>query len=347
MSIPTAIKSLLDSGTKLWIDSVDPELVIKNKKFGATGATSNPIIISELVKSGSCDDELKKLRSKSQSPTDLTWNITDWLVSNAESHFVDVFDRTKGNDGYVSFELDPLIEDVHAKTTILEKSNQYVELAKKWSKGHSNRMIKVPATPAGIGSLEEIVALGIPVNVTLIFSKRQYEAARDAVWKGIEKKGLQATSKSVFSIFVSRVDIAAEVIFPSSTVAISGELGIFNARFIWGLNQDFWKDKGCALSQEIVFASTGTKKPTDKPWKYVEALSGSDIQTNPPATNDAVASSQVLFKKGVFTSLSQSMIDDVEKNIRWNALEDQLMREGLEKFCKPQSELIQLVTSRW
>src|SRR5207253_2006037 len=101
--------------------------------------------------------------------------------------FLPVWEASKGNDGYVSFELDPLIDDPQANLPEEERVGRYVELGKQWSAGHKNRMIKVPATPAGLGALEELCAAGVTLNVTLIFSPRQYEAARDAIWKGAQR----------------------------------------------------------------------------------------------------------------------------------------------------------------
>src|SRR5260221_13522945 len=87
-----------------------------------------------------------------------------------------------------------------------ERVGKYVELGKQWAAGHQNRMIKVPATPAGLGALEEMCAAGITLNVTLIFSKRQYKIARDAVWRGAQRRAEQELFKPVYSIFVSRLD---------------------------------------------------------------------------------------------------------------------------------------------
>src|SRR5690606_33801988 len=97
--------------------------------------------------------------------------------------------------------------------------------------------------------------------------------------------------KSVYSIFVSRVDVYTEKHFPQLSPEAQGQVGIVNAKRIWQENQNFWQAHAVPLAHEIVFASTGTKKPEDPPWKYVEALAGSDIQTNPPATNEAVEQS--------------------------------------------------------
>ena len=172
-----------------------------------------------------------------------------------------------------------------------KRVSEYVRLGQEWSAGHQNRMIKVPATPAGLDALEELVAAGVTVNVTLIFSSRQYHLARDAVWRGAQRRKNLDDFKSVYSIFVSRLDVYTEKAVPQLSPAAQGMVGILNAKRIWADNQQYWSEHATPLRQEIVFASTGTKKPSDPPWKYVEAFAGSDIQTNPPATNEAVAKS--------------------------------------------------------
>ena len=156
-------------------------------------------------------------------------------------------------------------------------------------------MIKVPATPAGLDALEELSAAGVTLNVTLIFTMRQYEAARDAIWRGAQRRKSLDRFKSVYSIFISRVDVYTEKHVPDLSPAAQGQVGIVGAKRIWRANQKFWAARPTPLRQEIVFASTGTKKPEDPPWKYVVALAGSDIQTNPPATNEAVEASGLVF----------------------------------------------------
>ena len=107
--------------------------------------------------------------------------------------FLPTWEHTKGNDGYVSFELDPLIEDETAGLDNSQRVPRYVELAEKWSAGHKNRMIKVPASAAGLEALEVIAATGVTINVTLMFTQRQYQVARDAIWRGAQRRkaGLQ------------------------------------------------------------------------------------------------------------------------------------------------------------
>src|SRR5207245_11482174 len=117
---------------------------------------------------------------------------------------------------------------------------------------------------------------------------RQYTIARDGIWRGAQRRPALGVFKSVYSIFVSRVDVYTEKHVPDLSPQAQGQVGIVNAKRIWQMNQRFWADKKLPLKQEIVFASTGTKKKEDPPWKYVESFAGSDIETNPPKTNDDV-----------------------------------------------------------
>ena len=339
----TPLQSLVAAGTKLWLDSVDPDEIAKNRGFGATGATSNPIIISDLIKTGRFDADLKTYLGQGLDDEGVAWAMTDKLVKDAQAVFEPVWTETQGDDGWVSFELDPLLEDPACMLTVQEKAKKYVELGKKWSAGHKNRMIKVPATPGGLAALEDLVSAGVCVNVTLIFSERQYFAARDACWRGIQKCPDRNKMKTVYSIFVSRLDVYTERVVPELSQSAQGMVGIVNAKRIWKLNADFWANKGLKLKQEMIFASTGTKKKEDSPWKYVEAFSGSDIETNPPATNKLVQNSGWTFARKVDELPKPSVLDEIDKKVDMKKLEETLMEEGLAKFADPQQALIRLI----
>lgn len=343
----SSLKSLVQCGTKLWLDSVDPDLIIENLALGATGATSNPIIISDLVKSGRYDGELPELVQEANGSAQTTaWALTDRVVGDAQKKFLPVWEQTKGDDGYVSFEVDPLIEDPIADMPHVERVARYVAEGTKWSRDHQNRMIKVPATPAGLAALPELAARGIPLNVTLIFSMRQYEAARDAIWQGAQKLDSLDRFKSVYSIFVSRVDVYTQKHVPGLSLAAQGQVGILNAKQLWKANQQFWSDHPTPLKQEIVFASTGTKSANDPPWKYVIALAGSDIQTNPPATNEAVAKSDLEFVRTVDIFPPEEVINEITTLVDVKKLEETLMSEGLQKFADPQKALLALIAEK-
>ncbi len=341
------LKSIIQAGSKLWLDSVDPELVASNRALGITGATSNPIIISDLIKTGRFDAQLADLMGGAgMSDHDAAWALNDQLVSAAQETFRPVWDATGGDDGYVSFEVDPLLEDADCRLSLDERIAQYIQLGKKWAAGHANRMIKVPATPGGLGALEELAAAGVALNVTLIFSLRQYEAARDAIWRGAQRRQSPGALKSVYSIFISRVDVYTEKHVPELSPAAQGQVGLVNVKHIWRANQRFWQEHPTPLKQEIVFASTGTKKSSDPPWKYVEALVGSDIQTNPPATNDAVERSGKAFSRTIDQMPPEDVVGEIAEKVDQDRLEQTLMAEGLAKFAQPQKELLALIAKK-
>ena len=339
----TPLESLIRSGTKLWLDSIDPDLVQECFQLGATGATSNPVIVGDLLATGRFDQQIKTLFSEGLDNDAVAWQMTDRLVREAQNVFLPVWERTAGNDGYVSFEIDPLLEDPKLGLSEGDRAEKYVELATQWAAGHQNRMIKVPATTGGIAALEELCARGITLNVTLIFTARQYRAAREAVWRGAQRRSNLDGFKSVYSVFVSRVDAYASKHLQDLSAGARDILGIHNAKQIWLENEDFWGQHPTPLDQEIIFASTGTKNPDDDPWKYVAALAGSDIQTNPPATNDAVQSSNLEFTATVGQSTKADLAAEIESQVDFAKLEDVLLTEGIQKFVDPHRALLELI----
>jgi transaldolase len=343
----TPLQSLIQTGTKLWLDSIDPELVAVNRSLGATGATSNPIIVSDLIKTGRFDAELVRFMQQGLNDEDVAWRVTDLLVKQAQDVFKPVHESTRGDDGYVSFELDPLLEDASCTLSTADRAARYVELGRKWAAGHTNRMIKVPATPAGLAALEDLCAAGVTLNVTLIFSRRQYLAARDAVWRGAQRRATREPFKSVYSIFVSRIDVYTKKHVPSLSPAAQGLVGIVNAQRLWQENSTFWSTLGLPLKQEIIFASTGTKDPSEAADKYVAALAGSDIQTNPPATNAAVQElAGRTYKRTVDAFPPKAVLDEIDREVDFEKMEQFLMDEGLKKFADPQKALIRLIADK-
>jgi transaldolase len=342
----TPLRSLIASGTKVWLDSVDPDEVARNRAWGITGATSNPIIIADIIKTGRFDDAIRRFFAEGLSDEQAAWKLTDMLVRRAQETFFPSWEATKGDDGYVSFELDPLLEDPKLQVSAEERTRQYIALGKQWSAGHKNRMIKVPATPAGIAALEELAAAGVTVNVTLVFSPHQYVMARDAIWRGARRRKSLDLFKSVYSIFVSRVDVYTEKHVPGLSPAAQGQVGIVNAKRIWKMNQDFWAKHFLPLKQEMIFASTGTKKPSDPPTKYVDAFAGSDIETNPPATNEAVQASRHAFTRQVDKLPPPKVLADIDMLVDIQKMEDVLMEEGIKKFADPQHALLALLAEK-
>jgi transaldolase len=336
-----SLKSLIASGTKVWSDSIDPQVMKTAAAIGITGATSNPIIIEGIIRKGGLDERISQLIDKRGSDdAAIAWELNDELVKSAQKVFMPAWEKTGGNDGYVSFELDPLIEDPKKNLPQEQRVKKYIELARKWSAGHQNRMIKVPATDSGLAALEEIAASGVTINVTLCFTERQYKTARDAIWRGAQrrKQGLSGF-KSVYSIFVSRVDVYTEKHVPELNKPAQGLVGIVNAKRMWQMNQDFWQDKKLGLQQEIIFASTGKKLDWQSDDYYVEHLAGSDIQTNPPETNDFVEKSDKQYKRTLDQMPAQAILDEIDRKVDVPQMEKVLMEEGIAKFVKPQQAL--------
>jgi transaldolase len=340
------LQSLVATGTKVWLDSVDPAQVARNRSWGITGATSNPIIVSDLVKTGHFDDQIARFLREGLDDAAIAWRLTDLLVSRAQEVFLPVWEATGGDDGYVSFELDPLLEDPDLAPPPEERTRRYIELGRHWSQGHRNRMIKVPNTASGVAALEELAAAGVTVNVTLTFTLRQFIAARDALWRGAQRRRSLEAFKSVYSIFVSRVDVYTEKHVPGLSDRTQGQVGIVNAKRIWRMNQAFWANKQLPLKQEIIFASTGVKSPGDPPWKYVEAFAGSDIETNPPATNTQIQESGRTFTRTVDRMPSDDVLAEIDAKVDMEELEAVLMAEGVKKFAIPQKALLALIAQK-
>ena len=128
--------------------------------------------------------------------------------------------------------------------------------------------------------------------------------------------------------------------------AAQGQVGIVNVKKLWQFNQEFWKDKNLRLKQEIIFASTGVKKKTDPPDKYVEALAGSDIQTNPPATNEAVEKLNKQYTRKVDQMPPREIVEEIGRKVDQGKMERKLMEEGTAKFADPQKALLQLIREK-
>jgi transaldolase len=143
-----SLASLIATGTKVWLDGVEPENIRTSRALGITGATSNPTIVSQIVGTGHFDERIVDLARQGHDDAAIAWALDDELVESAQQVFLPVWQQTRGDGGYVSFELDPLIEDDAQALPRAERVRRYIELGKQWSAGHQNRMIKVPATRA-------------------------------------------------------------------------------------------------------------------------------------------------------------------------------------------------------
>ena len=342
-----SMASLIATGTKVWLDGVAPGDVERVRAWGVSGATSNPTIVARIIERGSLDGRILQLIREGRSDDQIAWSLDDELVSRAQEAFLPVWERTKGDDGFVSFELDPLIEEPASRLSHAERVQQYIDLGKRWSAGRRNRMIKVPATQAGIDALETLAAAGVTINVTLMFTQRQYRLARDAIWRGAQRRdnGLDGF-KSVYSIFVSRVDAYTAANVPALSRAAQGAVGLVNAKRTWRENEDFWKDKRLGLRQEIVFASTGVKNASDPPDKYAREFAGGGIETNPLATNEAVEASSRPYTRDVDRMPPAPVLAEIDDTIDMMALERHLMAEGTRKFADAQRRTLSLIAQK-
>ena len=342
-----SLKSLIATGTKVWSDSIDPKIIESVRDKGISGATSNPIIIADIIKGGGFDERIGQLIEQGLDDQAIAWVLNDELVKDAQTVFLPAWQTTGGNDGYVSFELDPLLEDETNPIPQNERVKRYIELGKKYAAGHKNRMIKVPATEAGLAALEELAAASVTLNVTLCFTERQYKIARDAIWRGAQRRkdGLDAF-KSVYSIFISRVDVYTEKNVKELSDDGQGMVGIVNAKEMWRLNQNYWQDKKLRLQQEIIFASTGKKLDWQAPDYYVERLAGSDIQTNPPETNDFIEKSNKTYRRTIEETPPKGVVDEIHQKVDVAKMERVLMAEGTKKFADPQKALQKQIGER-
>ena len=153
--------------------------------------------------------------------------------------------------------------------------------------------------------------------------------------------------KSVYSIFVSRIDVYTKKHVPELSSAAQGQVGIVNVKRLWQDNELWWQDKRLPLKQEIIFASTGTKDPSESADKYVSALAGSDIQTNPPATNAAVqAMAGKVFTRTVDQFPPAAVVAEIDQKVDFVKLEEVLMDEGLKKFADPHKALLKLIAEK-
>lgn len=376
------LRELVNIGTKYWLDSVDPGLIAREIQNGATGATSNPIIISDLVKKvlanierngeprGEFEKGIYAILVTSKNEEMATKEITKFIVVFAAAKFRDVYNATNKNDGYVSIEVDPRIEDKKegpfAAMNHEERVAEVVRQGVEFSRIAPNVMVKVPATAVGLEALEELAYRGVSLNVTLIFTPEQARIAREAVYRGLKRRKAEGKSvdiKTVYSVFVSRVDDYTAKKVPQLGQA-QGELGIYISKIIYMENEEFWQDKGFPLEHELIFASTGNKETKVSSIKteeqvanaaselqvamgrYVYNLAGGNIQTNPPLTAYSVniAPKEITERTvEILPSVEIRNILNIYLRDNTSVLHDVLMAEGIEKFVKPQVDLVNTI----
>jgi transaldolase len=349
-------KTLHDLGQSLWLDNITREILDDGtlsryiEQFSITGLTSNPTIFDEAIgKTAAYDNGIRQKAAAGLSGEDLFVELALEDLRRAADLFRPEFDRTKGLDGWVSMEVSPLLANntqgtIDAALRIHKQANR------------PNLYVKIPGTPAGVPAIEAAIFAGVPINVTLLFSREQYLKVADAYMRALERRiaaGLDPKINSVASVFVSRWDRAVADKVPQE---LSNRLGVAIMQRTYRahcelINGKRWKDleaKG-ARKQRMLWASTGTKDPKAPAGLYVEALAAPDsIDTMPEKTLLAFAESGNL--KGVMAKDGGDAEDVLGRfaraGIDVNALAAQLQVDGAASFVKSWIELMKRIEDK-
>src|SRR3989440_1898095 len=287
-----ATQLLHDLGQSLWLDNITRDLLSSGTlkryidELSVTGLTSNPTIFDHAIKNSTAYDApiREKLRNGKSGET-LFFELALEDITRTADLFRPIYDRTNGVDGWVSLEVSPLLAHDTASTLAAAK-DLFARAARP------NLFIKIPGTKEGLPAIEESIFAGIPINVTLLFSREQYVAAAEAFMRGIERRidaGLNPNIGSVASVFISRWDTAVVDKVPES---LRDELGIAIAKRTYKayrslLSSPRWQrvyNLG-ARPQRLLWASTGTKDPKASDTLYIKALAAPfTVNTMPEAT---------------------------------------------------------------
>jgi transaldolase len=345
-----------DAGQSLWLDYITRDLLSTGglaryiSELSVTGLTSNPTIFDHAVrKSREYDDAIVAGNAAGHDAEALFFDLAVEDIARAADLFRDVHEATNRVDGWVSLEVSPKLA-YDTASTITAAKNLFARVSRP------NVFIKIPGTKEGLPAIEEAIFAGVPVNVTLLFSREQYLAAADAYLRGIERRvaaGLNPLVASVASLFVSRWDVAvAKTVAP----ALRNRLGIAIAKRTYKayrelLASDRWLrlSNAGARSQRLLWASTGTKDPEASDVLYVTALAAPHtVNTIPEKTLLAVADhgelNTMLAPDGgdaeeVLASFGQAGVDV-------DALAEQLQREGADAFVKSWDDLLACIADK-
>lgn len=351
---PTQI--LHDSGQSIWLDNISREILNNGTlkryidEFSVTGLTSNPTIFNKAIKkTGLYDSDITQKLGEGKEGEELFLDLALDDLKRAADLFLPVFNSTKGTDGWVSLELSPLL--ANRSSASITRAGVLHDRA-----GKPNLFIKIPGTFEGIKAIEESIYNGVPINVTLLFSREQYIAAAEAYMRGIERrieKGLDPVIPSVASLFISRWDVAVKDKVPSD---LRNKLGINIAKrtykaYLELQMSDRWKklEKSGARLQKLLWASTGTKDPEASDVMYIEVLAAPDtINTMPPETLEAFADHGKVDKmmSGDGGDAEKILIEFEKTGIDLNALSADLQKEGAEAFEKSWNELLSAIKSK-
>jgi transaldolase len=353
MSNPT--KRLHDIGQSLWLDNMTREMLQDGtlrgyiNELSVTGLTSNPTIFDQAIKGGAYDDSIHTKSVTGLAGEALFFELAGDDLTRASDLFLPIYRATNHLDGWVSLEVSPLL--VHdTRRTLEQVRSLHAQL------GRPNLFIKIPGTPEGLPAIEEATFKGIPINITLLFSREQYLAAADAYQRGIERrieKGLDPDVVSVASVFISRWDKAVQNRVPAELknrlgIAIAGRTYRAYRELLDSHHSQCLADAG-ARHQRLLWASTGTKDPHASDVLYVESLAAPDtINTMPDTTLLALADHGQI--RGIMPEDggdAESVLAEFERaGIDVDALADQLQREGAEAFVKSWNALLERIVSK-
>jgi transaldolase len=351
-----ATQILHDLGQSLWLDNITRDLLdggtLKRyiDELSVTGLTSNPTIFDHAIKSSTAYDAAirNKLRD-GKSEEDLFFELAIEDLTRAADLFRPIYDRTDGVDGWVSLEVSPLL--AHDTVSTLAAAKELHSRAAR-----PNFLIKIPGTNEGLPAIEEAIFAGVPVNVTLLFSREHYLAAAEAFLRGVERRidaGLNPDIGSVASVFISRWDVAVMGTVPD---ALRDQLGIAIAKRTYKayrtlLSSPRWQRvyNAGARPQRLLWASTGTKDPEASDVLYIKALAAPlTVNTMPEGTLKALADHGEL---GALLPADGGDCEEVltqfaKAGIDVDALAAQLQDEGAKSFVQSWNELMAVIASK-
>ncbi|TAL89941.1 MAG: transaldolase [Candidimonas sp.] len=343
-------------GQSLWLDNITRGLLDSGtlaqylRDLCVTGLTSNPTIFDQAIgKANFYDEAIVGMAAQGKSGEALFFDLALEDLTRAADLFQPIHKATAGVDGWVSLEVSPLLANDAAGTA--REALRLHGRAKR-----NNLFIKIPGTPAGITAIEESIFAGVPINVTLLFSRQQYLAASEAYLRGIERRiaaGLDPKVGSVASIFVSRWDVAVKDKVPQ---ALHNRLGIAIAQrcyeaYLGQLASPRWRKLAGAgaMEQRLLWASTGTKDPAASDTLYLEALAAPNtINTIPEKTLNAFADHGVV--RGAMAAdaadAEKVLVEFAQAGVDAAALAMQLQREGAAAFSKSWADLMAVIASK-
>ncbi len=351
-----ATRRLQALGQSLWLDNITRDLLTSGTleryadEWAVTGLTSNPTIFHNALKNSTAyDAALRDRMTAGKSGESLFFELALEDIVRAADLFRPVYERTAGVDGFVSLEVSPLLA-YDTRATLAAAQELHARA------GRANLFIKIPGTREGLPAIEEAIYAGIPINVTLLFSREQWALAADAYLRGIERRiaeGLRPDVASVASLFVSRWDAAVAGKVPET---LDGRLGIAVARRCYKAFCDLTASprvrrvmNAGARTQRLLLASTGTKDPKASDILYVRSLAAPlTVNTMPEATLKAFANhgevGSVMAADG--GDCETVLAEFARAGIDVDALAARLQSDGAASFVKSWNELIAVIAAK-